>query len=77
MSRIAAYLKTAFTTKWNLLLLGGGVAAAFISGFPGVILPLVIAGWSDRVVQMLRRRPTPTTVTVVSPGRYRFLVSWT
>ena len=40
-------------------------------------LPLVIAGWSDRVVQMLRRRPTPTTVTVVSPGRYRFLVSWT
>ncbi len=39
-------------------------------------LPLVIAGWSDRVVQMLRRRPNPTEVTLVSPGRYRFTVSW-
>lgn len=39
-------------------------------------LPLVIAGWSDRVVHMLRRRPKPTTVTQVEPGRYRFLVSW-
>ncbi len=40
-------------------------------------LPLVIAGWSDRVVQMLRRRPNPTTVTQLARGRYRFLVSWT
>lgn len=40
-------------------------------------LPLVIAGWSDRVVQMLRRRPTPTAVTMISPGRYRFTVAWT
>jgi hypothetical protein len=53
MSRIAAYLKTAFTTKWNLLLLGGGVAAAFISGFPGVILPLVIAGEVYYLASML------------------------
>jgi len=42
--RVGAYLKTAFTTRWNLLLFGGGVAAAVISGFPSVILPLVAAG---------------------------------
>jgi hypothetical protein len=42
--RLGGYLKAAFTTRWNLLLFGGGVAAAFISGFPGVLLPLVLAG---------------------------------
>jgi hypothetical protein len=42
--RLGGYLKAAFTTRWNLLLFGGGVAAAFISGFPGVVLPLVFAG---------------------------------
>ena len=52
-SRIGAYLKTAFATKWNLLLFGGGVAAAFISGFPGVILPLVIAGEVYYLASML------------------------
>lgn len=53
ISRIGAYLKTAFTTRWNLLLFGGGVAAAFISGFPGVILPLVIAGEVYYLASML------------------------
>lgn len=43
-SRVGAYLKTAFVTKWNLLFVGGGVAAALISGFPGIVLPLVLAG---------------------------------
>ncbi len=42
--RFGAYLRTAFTTRWNLLFFGAGVAAAVISGFPGVILPLVVAG---------------------------------
>ncbi|MFM9058267.1 MAG: hypothetical protein ACKOSQ_03930 [Planctomycetaceae bacterium] len=42
--RMAAYLKTAFTARWNLLYVIGGTAAALISGFPGVILPLVAAG---------------------------------
>jgi hypothetical protein len=37
------YLWAAFTNRWNLLLFGGGVAAALISGFPGVVLPLVAA----------------------------------
>jgi hypothetical protein len=37
------YLRTAFATRWNLLFFGAGVAAAFISGFPGVVLPLVAA----------------------------------
>jgi hypothetical protein len=37
------YLRTAFTTRWNLLFFGAGVAAAFIGGFPGVVLPLVAA----------------------------------
>jgi len=38
------YLRTAFSTRWNLLFFGAGVAAAFISGFPGILLPLVAAG---------------------------------
>ena len=42
--RLGGYLKTAFTARWNLLYVIGGAAAAFISGFPGVILPLVAAG---------------------------------
>jgi hypothetical protein len=51
--RFGGYLKTAFTTKWNLLLFGGGVAAAFISGFPGVVLPLVVAGEVFYLASML------------------------
>lgn len=43
LPRLGAYLRTAFTNRWNLLFVGGGVAAALISGFPGVILPLVAA----------------------------------
>jgi hypothetical protein len=39
-------------------------------------LPLVMAGWSDRVVMMLRRRPSPTVVTALGAGRYRFRVAW-
>jgi DNA repair ATPase RecN len=52
-SRLTAYLTTAFTTKWNLLFFGGGVAAAFISGFPGIILPLVLAGEIYYLASML------------------------
>jgi predicted nucleic acid-binding Zn-ribbon protein len=52
-SRVGAYLKTAFTTRWNLLLFGGGVAAAFISGFPGILLPLVAAGEVYYLASML------------------------
>lgn len=48
-----SYLKTAFTTRWNLLLFGGAVAAAFISGFPGVLLPLVVAGEVYYLASML------------------------
>jgi len=44
MGRFGAYLRTAFLNRWNLLFVGGGVAAALIAGFPGVILPLVAAG---------------------------------
>jgi len=47
------YLRTAFTTRWNLLLFGAGVAAAFISGFPGVVLPLVVAGEIFYLANML------------------------
>jgi len=52
-SRFGAYLKTAFTARWNLLLFGGGVAAALISGFPGVLLPLVVAGEVYYLASML------------------------
>jgi hypothetical protein len=37
------YLWSAFANRWHLLLFSGGVAAALISGFPGVVLPLVAA----------------------------------
>jgi len=37
------YLKEAFLFKWNLLLLGGGAAAAVLSGHADVALPLVAA----------------------------------
>jgi hypothetical protein len=40
-------------------------------------LPQVMAGWSDRVVMMLRKRPTPTVVTDLGAGRHRFDVAWT
>ncbi len=52
-SRFGAYLRTAFTARWNLLLFGGGVAAAFVSGFPGIILPLVAAGEIYYLASML------------------------
>jgi len=51
--RLGTYLTTAFVTKWNLLFFGGGVAAAFISGFPGVLLPLVFAGEIYYLASML------------------------
>lgn len=38
------YLKAAFMWKWNLLAFAGGMAAAYLSGQPGVMVPLVIAG---------------------------------
>jgi hypothetical protein len=53
LERFGAYLRTAFTARWNLLLFGGGVAAAFISGFPGVVLPLVMAGEVYYLASML------------------------
>jgi hypothetical protein len=47
------YLQTAFATRWNLLFFGAGIAAAFISGFPGVVLPLVAAGEIYYLASML------------------------
>ena len=47
------YLRTAFATRWNLLFFGAGIAAAFISGFPGVLLPLVAAGEIYYLASML------------------------
>ena len=53
LPRLGDYLRTAFTTRWNLLFFGAGVAAAFISGFPGVILPLVAAAEVYYLASML------------------------
>ena len=53
MNRLGAYLRTAFTSRWNLLLFSGGVAAAVISGIPGVLLPLVAAGEIYYLASML------------------------
>jgi hypothetical protein len=42
--RFWKYAKTAFTNHWNLLAFLGGSAAAVLSGYPEVFLPLVAAG---------------------------------
>ncbi len=41
---LGKYVKTAFLNRWNLLALLGGVGVALLSGFPGALLPLVLAG---------------------------------
>lgn len=51
--RFGAYFRTAFANRWNLLFTGAGVAAAFISGFPTVVLPLVAAGEIFYLASML------------------------
>lgn len=38
------YARKAFTWRWNLLVFGGAVAAAALSGAPDIVLPLVLAG---------------------------------
>lgn len=38
-----SYVRKAFTWRWNLLVFGGGVVAALLSGAPDVALPLVAA----------------------------------
>ena len=38
------YVKEAFLFRWNVLLFGGAMAAAAISGQPDVAIPLVAAG---------------------------------
>ena len=42
--RFADYLKTAFLNRWNLLAFGAGLAFGIISGWAGVVIPLVLAG---------------------------------
>lgn len=37
------YVKKAFTWRWNLLVFGGGIVAALLSGAPDVAIPLVAA----------------------------------
>lgn len=41
---IGDYLKEAFLFRWNLLLFAGAAAAALISPYPDIALPLVAAG---------------------------------
>jgi hypothetical protein len=41
--RFWKYAKSAFTNHWNLLAFLGGLAAALLSGFPAVFLPLIAA----------------------------------
>ncbi len=38
------YAKRAFTYHWNLLIFGGAIVAAAISGVPDIVLPVVLAG---------------------------------
>ncbi len=39
-------------------------------------IPELIAGWSDTIIAMLGKTPYPTRWQTVSPGRWRFHVSW-
>lgn len=39
----AKYVQRAFLVPWNLLGVGTGVAAGIVAGFPGVVVPLVLA----------------------------------
>ena len=66
-NRLSDYLRTAFTTRWNLLFFGGGVAAAFISGFPEVILPLVAAGNIN--MHLRSRKPLHDVLTAIRTGK--------
>lgn len=43
-TRIGAYLKTAFTNRWNLLCFLGAMGFAMLSGRPDIFAPLVLAG---------------------------------
>jgi hypothetical protein len=43
LMHFAKYLKVAFLNRWNLLLAGGGMGFALLSGHPDVFLPLVTA----------------------------------
>ncbi len=70
-ARAGAYLKAAFTARWNLLLFGGGVAAAFVSGFPGVILPLVAAGEIYYLASMLANDRFRSAVEAQDAGARR------
>jgi len=38
------YIKSAFLYHWNLLAFLGGMGFALLSGFPGILCPLVLAG---------------------------------
>jgi ribosome-associated translation inhibitor RaiA len=38
------YLKVAFLERWNLLAFLGGAAFAVLSGYPDVLLPIILAG---------------------------------
>lgn len=49
---VGAYFKAAFQNRWNLLLFGGGVLAALLSGHADVALPLVAAAELAAVVGM-------------------------
>jgi len=42
--RLGKYLKAAFLNRWNLLLFGGGMALAILTGRPDIFAPLVLAG---------------------------------
>ncbi|MFM8283791.1 MAG: hypothetical protein ACKOCW_09570 [Planctomycetaceae bacterium] len=53
LGRLGSYVGSAFSSRWNLLFLGGGIAAAYISGFPGVVLPLLAAGEIYYLASML------------------------
>src|SRR6185436_15441021 len=40
---LTKYFKTALLNRWNLLATFGGLGVALLSGFPEVLLPLVLA----------------------------------
>lgn len=51
--RFGRYFRTAFMARWNLLFFSAGIAAGVVSGFPGVVIPLVAAGEIYYLASML------------------------
>ncbi len=62
------YVKSAFLYHWNLLMLGTGIASGMLSGYPDIVIPLVMAGELIYIAGLSTR---PRFQSYVDAGKYR------